>query len=117
MTARRAEAGDVRAWHGTTAAANELESHREWVVWGVGREAPSVLGAEPGNDIALGIARAADPKWSELGRDERWVVTWPGNETDLEELLADSGSVMGHAPYLAPGSSDEVPAEDVEGES
>ncbi|HEX2053549.1 MAG TPA: hypothetical protein VHJ78_07500 [Actinomycetota bacterium] len=106
---RKAEASDVRAWHGTVAASNELDSRREWVVWGVGPEAPSVLGGTPGNDIAEGIARAADEEWAAMGAQEKWIVTLTAGETDLEEILADSGSTRGHAPYLAPGKSEEMP--------
>ena len=109
MTGRRkAEASEVRSWHGTVAAANELDSDRKWVVWGVGPEAPSIIGGEPANDIAEGIAQAADPEWSTFGRDERWVVTVTGEEADIEERLQESGSTRGHAPYLAPGKSEEM---------
>lgn len=106
---RKAEAREVRSWQGTLAAGNELESDRQWVAWGVGQEPPSVLEGEPGNDIAAGIASAADGDWAAMGPAERWVVTMTGDEATVEELLADCGSALGHAPYLAPGKTEEMP--------
>jgi hypothetical protein len=105
---RKADASEVRNWVGTVAAANELASRREWIAWGVGPEAPSFLGAEPGNDVAEGIARGADAGWDALGKDERWVATVTAEEAELEELLEQSGSTWGYAPYLAPGKSEEL---------
>ena len=105
---RKAEASEVRNWDGTVAAANELASQREWVVWGVGPEAPSFLGGEPGNDIAEAIARKEDPAWTELGEHEKWAVTLTGDEAGVLELLVESGSDMGYAPYLAPGKSEDA---------
>ena len=106
---RKAEASEVRSWHGTVAAANELDSDRRWVVWGVGPEAPSMLGGEAANDIAEGIARAADEEWQNFDPAERWVVLVSAEETDLDELLEDSGSTRGYAPYLVPGKTEEMP--------
>lgn len=106
---RKAEASGVRSWEGTIASANELDSDREWVVWGVGPEAPSFLGGEPGNDIAEAIARGADPDWDALGKDERWVAKVNAEEAVLDELLQESGSTWGYAPYLAPGKREELP--------
>jgi hypothetical protein len=106
---RKAEARNVRSWQGTVAAANELENYRQWVAWGVGQDAPSILEGEPANDVATGIASAADPEWAGMDPAERWAVTMTGEEADVEELLADCGSAMGHAPYLAPGKTEEVP--------
>jgi hypothetical protein len=112
---RKAEASSVRNWDDTVATANELASHREWVVWGVGPEAPSFLGGEPGNDIAEAIACNEDPAWTALGEHEKWVVTITGDEAGVLELLAESGSDMGYAPYLAPGKSEEMPDDYMKG--
>lgn len=108
MTSRKAEARAVRSWQGTVASANDLENDREWVVWGVGREAPSVMGGEPGNDIAEAIAKSSDSRWAAMGLAERWVIRVAGEESVVEDLLEESGSALGHAPYLAPGKHEEV---------
>ena len=108
---RKAEASDVRNGDDTVAAANKLAHHREWVVWGVGPEAPSFLGGEPANEIAEAIARAEDTAWTAMVREEKWVVTMTGDEADVLELLVESGSDMGYAPYLAPGKSEEMPGD------
>lgn len=106
---RKAEARDVRAWQGTVAAANDLKNSGEWIAWGVGQEAPSILGGEPANDIAEAIVRVEDPEWWDMDEHERWVIRMRGEESAVEDLLADCGSARGHAPYLAPGKREEMP--------
>ncbi len=103
---RKAEARDVRAWIDTTAAANELDERRAWVVWGIG--APPERSAEPerderpgdpGNDIAREIAEAVDPGWSH-GDGPTWIRIVEADENEVDGLVLDDENVRGYAPYL-----------------
>ncbi len=95
----------VRPWHGTAAAANDLDAVRAWVVWGTG--APSHRAAvpedappdAPTNDIARKIAETSDPGW---GEDDEpvWLAVVEGDEDDIDAWMTDDQSVRGYAPYL-----------------
>lgn len=106
--ARRAEADDVRRWDGVVAARNELDDQRRFVVWGTGAPPPDLRGTDEAADLADAFVRPHDPEWCELPEGERWAVVVTADETDIDELTADASSVRGHAPYLAPGRTDEA---------
>jgi hypothetical protein len=103
MTKRKAEASDVDPWMETVAARNELDEKRTWVIWGTGgAPPPDMREALTDNRVVEEFARAADPEWTEFPREERWTVLIPGDEDDIDALVADTGSARGYTPYLIP---------------
>ncbi len=103
----------MRRWNGVVANADDLETFRVWVVWGLG--APPDHGAEedadryppgaPATDVAVGIAAANDPKFAKADDDHRWVMLVEGDENDVDEWVRDHEDASGYASYLLEAGS------------
>src|SRR5437764_12089419 len=106
--ARLTETDKVRRWNGVVANANDLESFRVWVVWGVA--APPEHGAEddpdlyppggPPTDIAIGIAAENDREFAAADDEHRWVMLVEGAARDADESARDHEYAACHDSYL-----------------
>jgi len=105
---RQGHTEKLRRWNGVVADANDLETFRVWVVWGVA--APPEHGADddpglyppgaPPSDIAVDIAAGNDPAFAAADDDHRWVMLVEGDENDVDEWVRNHGDASGYASYL-----------------
>jgi hypothetical protein len=107
---RRASGTEQRRWVGDNDRTGEIQ---RWVLWGDGEPPEDLSGAETGTDIARHVAQAHDPDWAV--RTGGWVLTITADDSAVDELLVSQPHILGAAPYLAAGKTEEVPDKPMRG--